>query len=76
MADENARTVVITGGSKGIGRSVAYRFAEENARIVLIHFDPTDDSCNETLDQLKARSGGGGLQGGYLIFPGGGWVIS
>jgi len=55
MADENARTVVITGGSKGIGRSVAYRFAEENARIVLIHFDPTDDSCNETLDQLKAK---------------------
>jgi len=55
MPDANTRTVVITGGSKGIGRSVAYRFAEENARIVLIHFDPTDDSCNETLDQLKAE---------------------
>ncbi len=55
MPDANARTVVITGGSKGIGRSVAYRFAEENARIVLIHFDPTDDACNETLDQLKSR---------------------
>ncbi len=55
MPDTNARTVVITGGSKGIGRSVAYRFAEENARIVLIHFDPTEDACNETLDQLKAK---------------------
>ena len=55
MPDTNARTVVITGGSKGIGRSVAYRFAEENARIVLIHFDASDDSCNETLDQLKAK---------------------
>ncbi len=55
MPDTNTRTVVITGGSKGIGRSVAYRFAEENARIVLIHFDASDDSCNETLDQLKAK---------------------
>jgi len=55
MPDTNTRTVVITGGSKGIGRSVAYRFAEENARIVLIHFDVSDDSCNETLDQLKAK---------------------
>ncbi len=55
MPEKNTRTVVITGGSKGIGRSIAYRFAEENARIVLIHFDPSDDSCDETLDQLKAK---------------------
>jgi len=55
MNDTDSRTVIITGGSKGIGRSVAYRFAEENARIVLIHFDPSDDACNETLDQLKAK---------------------
>ena len=55
MSDTDRRTVVITGGSKGIGRSVAYRFAEENAKIVLIHFDPSDDPCNETLDQLKAK---------------------
>jgi 3-oxoacyl-[acyl-carrier protein] reductase len=55
MNDASARTVVITGGSKGIGRSVAYRFAEENPKIILIHFDPSDDACNETLEQLKAR---------------------
>ena len=55
MGDANTRTVVITGGSKGIGRSVAYRFADENARIVLVHFDPSDDACNETIGQLKAN---------------------
>jgi 3-oxoacyl-[acyl-carrier protein] reductase len=55
MSDVNARTIVITGGSKGIGRSVAYRFAEENANIIIIHFDPSDDDCNETLDQLRAN---------------------
>ncbi len=54
MSDSNARTVVVTGGSKGIGRSVAYRFAEEKAKIVLIHYDPSDEACNETMDQLKA----------------------
>ncbi|MCF8128439.1 MAG: 3-oxoacyl-[acyl-carrier-protein] reductase [Deltaproteobacteria bacterium] len=62
MDDASARTVVITGGSKGIGRSVAHRFAEENAKIVLIHFDPSDDACNETLEQLKA---GGVVAEGY-----------
>ncbi len=55
MSVANARTVVITGGSKGIGRSVAYRFAEENAKIIIIHFDPSDDACNETIDQLSAN---------------------
>ena len=55
MSDANARTVVITGGSKGIGRSVAYRFMEENANIIIIHFDPSEDACNETLDQLRAK---------------------
>jgi 3-oxoacyl-[acyl-carrier protein] reductase len=55
MSDANARTIVITGGSKGIGRSVAYRFVEENANIIIIHFDPSEDACNETLDQLRAK---------------------
>ena len=54
MNAESARTVVITGGSKGIGRSVAYRFAKENAKIVLIHFDSTNEAADETLGQLKA----------------------
>ena len=55
MSEANARTVVITGGSKGIGRTIAYRFSEENAKIVIIHFDPSDDACGETIDQLKAN---------------------
>lgn len=55
MSDGNARTVVITGGSKGIGRSIAYRFAEENNKIIIIHFDPSDDALNETMDQLTAK---------------------
>ncbi|MCP4578333.1 MAG: 3-oxoacyl-[acyl-carrier-protein] reductase [Deltaproteobacteria bacterium] len=55
MSDANARTIVITGGSKGIGRSIAYRFAEDNAKIIIIHFDPSDDALNETIEQLRAN---------------------
>ncbi len=54
MNDASARTVVITGGSKGIGISVAYRFAKEKANIILVHFDPSDDACHETLEKLDA----------------------
>ncbi len=55
MNDADTRVVVITGGSRGIGRSVAYRFAEEKTRIVLIHYDPSEDACNETMTHLKSQ---------------------
>ncbi|MEW6665610.1 MAG: 3-oxoacyl-[acyl-carrier-protein] reductase [Thermodesulfobacteriota bacterium] len=46
------RVVVITGGSKGIGRAVALRFAREGARIVVAHYDPDDSAARETLGKL------------------------
>lgn len=54
MGGTSTRTVVITGGSKGIGRSVALRFAAENANIIIIHYDPSDDALIETMDRLEA----------------------
>jgi NAD(P)-dependent dehydrogenase (short-subunit alcohol dehydrogenase family) len=35
------RVVVVTGGSRGIGRSVALKFAEEKPKIIIVHFDPS-----------------------------------
>lgn len=55
MAYLRTRIVVITGGSKGIGRSVAFKFAEEGARIVLAHYDADDSAAQETLDALKSK---------------------
>jgi 3-oxoacyl-[acyl-carrier protein] reductase len=52
---ESNRVVVITGGSKGIGRSVALRFAEENARVIIVHYDPDDSEANETLKILQNK---------------------
>ena len=50
-----SRVVVITGGSKGIGRSVAYKFAEEKARIIIMHYDPDDSDSEETLKVLSQK---------------------
>jgi 3-oxoacyl-[acyl-carrier protein] reductase len=55
MSDTESRVVVITGGSKGIGRSIAYKFAEEKARIVVMHYDPDDSASKETLDVLAQK---------------------
>ncbi len=52
MENSSPRVVVITGGSKGIGRAVAYRFAEEKAKIILAHYDADDSDSQETLKVL------------------------
>lgn len=51
-----SRVVLITGGSKGIGRSVALAFAREKARIILVHYDPDESASQETL-RLLAEEG-------------------
>lgn len=51
---ENAqRVVVITGGSKGIGRKIALKFAKENPIIIIAHYDPDESASDETLAMLK-----------------------
>jgi 3-oxoacyl-[acyl-carrier protein] reductase len=55
MNGSNSRVVVVTGGSKGIGRSVCLKFAEEKARIVIVHYDADDGAVNETLTALNER---------------------
>ena len=43
------RVVVITGGSKGIGRAVAIRFAKDGDTIVICHNDKDDSDSKETI---------------------------
>jgi 3-oxoacyl-[acyl-carrier protein] reductase len=49
------RVIVITGGSRGIGRATALKFAEESPKLVLVHYDPTEDAIIETLNMLKEK---------------------
>lgn len=44
--------MVVTGGSKGIGRAICLRFAREGAGIIFVHYDPDDIKANETLGLL------------------------
>ncbi|MBN1850905.1 MAG: 3-oxoacyl-[acyl-carrier-protein] reductase [Deltaproteobacteria bacterium] len=45
---DRARVIVVTGGSRGIGRAVALRFAQEKPRIILLHYDPDESAADET----------------------------
>jgi 3-oxoacyl-[acyl-carrier protein] reductase len=47
-----SRVVVVTGGSKGIGRAVALCFARDGGTIIIAHYDPDDLASRETLDSL------------------------
>jgi len=49
---ESKRIVVVTGGSRGIGRAVCLRFARDDASIIFVHYDPDDLKANETLGLL------------------------
>ena len=52
---DSGRVVVITGGSRGIGRAVALRFVEEKAKVIIIHYDPDESVANETLNMLAEQ---------------------
>ena len=51
--NDSKRVVVITGGSKGIGRSIALKFADEGADMVIVHYDPDESAANDTLNLIK-----------------------
>lgn len=52
------RTAFITGGSRGIGKGIALRLAEEGAKVAII--DINVEALNETTSELKEK--------GYVVF--------
>ena len=55
------RTVLVTGGSGGIGRETCRRFAAEGAR-VFVHFGANEDAADTTLAQLDSDAAHGKIQ--------------
>jgi 3-oxoacyl-[acyl-carrier protein] reductase len=47
--DQSGRVVVVTGGSRGIGRAIALKFAEEKANLIIVHYDPDESAVQETI---------------------------
>ena len=47
------QSIVITGGSKGIGRATAERFAQEGAKNIIITASSDTHATTETMDAIR-----------------------
>jgi enoyl-[acyl-carrier protein] reductase III len=54
MNELNGASVFVTGGSRGIGRAIALRFAERGAARVAIGYLRNDRAAEETADELRS----------------------
>ena len=57
LFDLTGKTAVITGSSRGIGKSIAEQMAEQGARVVISSRKP--GPCQEMADALNAKHGDG-----------------
>jgi 3-oxoacyl-[acyl-carrier protein] reductase len=52
----DGRVAVITGASRGIGRSIAYAFAGEGSRVV-VNYNSSEREAREVVDAIRDRGG-------------------
>jgi NAD(P)-dependent dehydrogenase (short-subunit alcohol dehydrogenase family) len=55
MSTLNDETAIVTGGGSGIGKAIARRFAEEEARVALLEVD--EEAGQETVRQIEDEGG-------------------
>ena len=49
------KSVLVTGGSRGIGRAISLRFAEQGARRIAVSYLRNDKAAEETADEIRKR---------------------
>src|SRR5436305_2861569 len=54
MSTSRGRSVLVTGGTRGIGRAIALRFAQAGATRVVIGYLRNDDAAEEAANELRA----------------------
>ena len=57
--NEEGRVILITGGSRGIGRAIALRLAQPGSVLLLNHYDPTPEMAEQTLKDVEAKGARG-----------------
>jgi 3-oxoacyl-[acyl-carrier protein] reductase len=53
--EQTGRVVIITGGSRGIGRAIALQFAGEKAKMIILHYDPDETAAVETVKMVQEK---------------------
>lgn len=57
--EQDAKVILITGSSQGLGQAMAYEMAKYGQKVVVNYYPGMQESAQETVDQIKALGGDG-----------------
>jgi 3-oxoacyl-[acyl-carrier protein] reductase len=57
MSSKKRKAVLITGGSRGIGRAISLKFSQEVKAPIIVNYSKNDQKANELVAQIKAAGG-------------------
>ena len=56
MVAENAKVVLVTGASRGLGRAIAVEMGSQGQKVI-VNYAGSEDAANETVEMVKAAGG-------------------